>query len=442
MERWWARPNGRPAMVWGRRRVGKTALLQRFAADRRTIFHLGSGRTEPGELAQLSRKAADSLPGGFRDLSSRPYQSWDEAFEHLAQAARDEPLLLVLDEFPEMMTKSPELPGILRAFLDLSAGHTQLRILLCGSAVRTMRSIQEERAPLYGRFDLALQVHPFQPHEAAEMLVDLDPSNRALVYGLLGGMPLYLSWWDQNRSVDDNLIELATKPTSPLVLEGDLVLATESRHGEQVADVLRAIAEGRTRHHEIADAIGTDPSRTLRDLQELRLVERIQPVTETGRSKRRIYRITDNMIKFYLGVLGRYRDEINRGLGKTVLAAIRGSIDDHMGDCWEDAYRTYLRLHAAEIHPETVAIGPWWQAGHQDEIDAVALAGRSRRPVLVGEAKWGKEVSGDRIAAQLAAKAGRLTTNVSELKFSICAREKVIDAPPGTLVSTAADIMA
>jgi uncharacterized protein len=442
LERWWARPSGRPAMVWGRRRVGKTALLQKFAAGRRAIFHLGTGRTEAGELAQLSRKVATSLPGGFRDLSSRPYQSWEEAFEHLAQAARDEPLLLVLDEFPEMMSKSSELPGVLRAFLDLSAGHTQLRILLCGSAVRTMQSIQEERAPLYGRFDLVLQVHPFQPHEAAEMLANLDPSTRALVYGLLGGMPLYLSWWDQAASIDDNLMELATKPTSPLVLEGDLVLATESRHGEQVADVLRAIAEGRTRHHEIADAIGTDPSRTLRDLQELRLVERVQPVTETGRSRRRIYRITDNMIKFYLGVLGRYRDEINRGLGKTVLSAIRSSIDDHMGDCWEDAYRAHLRLRAAEIHPETVAIGPWWQAGHQDEIDAVALAGRARRPVLAAEAKWAKQVSGTRIATQLATKASGLTTDVSELRLGICAREKVNDAPPGALVSTAADIFA
>lgn len=274
------------------------------------------------------------------------------------------------------------------------------------------------------------------------MLPSLDPPQRALVYGLVGGMPLYLSWWDQGKSVDSNLVDLVTKPTSPLVLEGDLVLATESRHGDQVAEVLRAIAEGRTRHHEIADAIGTDPSRTLRDLQELRLVERIQPVTETGRSKRRIYRITDNMIAFYLSILGRYRDEINRGLGRTVLTAIRGSIDDHMGGCWEDMYREHLRRHAAEIDPQTVAVGPWWQSGHQDEIDAVVLAGRARKPVLVGEAKWSRKINGARVAAQLAVKAGKLIADVSDLRFSLCAREEVVNAPPEALIVTSADIFA
>lgn len=441
LERWWHRDRPRTALVWGRRRVGKTALVQKFASERRSVFHLGSGRTEAGELAQLSRKVAAAFPAALRDLATSPFRSWEEAFEHLAQQAQQEPLLLVLDEFPEMMTKSPELPGVLRAFLDLSAGQTQLRILLCGSAMRTMRAIQEERAPLYGRFDLALQVHPFRPHEAAEMLPGLSPADRAIAYGLLGGMPLYLTWWDQLGTVDDNLAALAGTSTSPILLEGDLVLATESREGDQVADVLRAIAEGRTKHHEIADAIGTDPSRTLRDLQELRLIERLQPVTEAARSRRRIYRITDNLVAFYLGVLGRYRDEINRGLGPTILGAVRAGLDDHLGRPWEDAFRDHLRLRAPEIHPETVAVGPWWRLGGQDEIDAVVLAGRDRRPVLVGEAKWARTVSGGREVAKLAAKAAALDVD-AEVRFAVCARDEVTAAPPDTLIVTARDVFA
>lgn len=439
LEHWWARAK-RPALVWGRRRVGKTALLQHFAAGRRSIFHLGSGRTEEGELAQLSRKISSSQSGGMRDLAASPLRRWEEAFEYLALMATDEPLLLVLDEFPEMITKSPELPGILRAFLDLSTGKTKLKILLCGSAVRTMQAIQEHRAPLYGRFDLAMQLHPFRPHEAALMLPRLDPTDRAVVYGLLGGMPLYLSWWDDELSIRENLAVLATRPISPMLLEGDLVLATETRHGDQLAGVLRAVAEGRTKHNEIADAVGSDPSRALRDLQDLRLIERLQPVTEQGSSRRRIYRVIDNFIAFYLGVLGRYRDEINRGLGKTVLNAIMQGLDDNMGGPWEDAFRDHLRLRAEEIHPETVAIGPWWRVGGQDQIDALALAGRSRTPVLAGEAKWSREVNGGRIAAGLAAKAKAVTDDVRELRYAICARESVKSPPEDAFVVTAEDI--
>ena len=442
LERWWARPQPRPALVWGRRRVGKTALLQRFAATRRAVFHLGTGRTERREVAQLSRAVSEALPGGMRDLITSPFHRWEEALDYLAQAGRDEPILLVLDEFPEMMAKSPELPGVLRAFLDLSAGRTKLRILLCGSAVRTMQAIQEQHAPLYGRFDLVLQVYPFRPHEAAEMLPRLSSADRAVAYGLLGGMPLYLSWWDQDKSVSDNLAVLATRPTSPMAIEGDLVLATESRYGEQIADVLRAIAEGRTKHNEITDAVGTDPSRALRDLQELRLIERIQPVTESARSRRRIYRIADNFLAFYLGVLGRYREEIDRGLGMTVLPALRASLDDHMGSRWEDAFRDHLRLNATSLHPETVAIGPWWRVGGQDQIDAVVLAGRARRPVLVGEAKWSRSVNGGRIAAQLLAKARQIVEDVGDLRIAVCARDAVVDPPTGALVVTAADIFA
>ncbi|WP_131792575.1 ATP-binding protein, partial [Candidatus Protofrankia datiscae] len=87
LERWWASTDPRPAVVWGRRRVGKTALLHRFAAGRRSVFHTGAGRAAPGELAQLSRQVADSLPGRFRDLLARPYTDWDDALDDLAAAA-------------------------------------------------------------------------------------------------------------------------------------------------------------------------------------------------------------------------------------------------------------------------------------------------------------------------------------------------------------------
>jgi AAA+ ATPase superfamily predicted ATPase len=443
LDRWWMAAQPRPALVWGRRRVGKTALLQRFAGTRRAVFHTGAGRSAAGELAQLARQVAAAVPIGLRDLHARPYVDWDDALEHLASIASTEPLLLVLDEFPDIVATSPELPGVIRAFLDRVGHRSRLRLLLCGSAVRSMRALQEERAALYGRFDLALQVHPFRPHEAALMLRRLTPEDRALVYGLVGGMPLYLSWWDQDATVADNLDRLALRPAAPLLTEGQLVLATEVEDGQYPAAVLHAIASGRTRHNEIAQAIRGEPTRTLDRLVELRLVDRVQPVTDSGRSRRRHYRIADNFLAFYLGVLVRYRAEIDRGLGGSIRPVLMSSLDDHMGPVWEEAFRDHLRREAAagRLGDEpVVAIGPWWRDDGQVEIDALALAGRGRRPVLAGEAKWARTVDGAALAAGLRRKAEAAVPEPDVLAYVICARSKVERKPRAVRAVTAARI--
>lgn len=440
---WWAQPEAAIGIVWGRRRVGKTALIQHFASELPTVFHTGGGRPAAAELAALSRAAAADLEDGSRDLLARPFADWDDAFETLALAAAEQPKLLVLDEWPALTETSPELPTLLRAAWDRLRSRTKLKILLCGSAVRTMEAMQEERAPLYGRLDLTLLLHSFRPHEAAQMLPALRPAQRALVWGLVGGMPLYLKWWDQRAGLQANLARLACTPGGPFLTEGQLVLATEGEGGELTRQVLYAIAAGRTRFNEIEQAVRADPRRTLDRLVALRLVERVVPVTENPqRTRRRIYRIADNFLAFWLGLLDRYRPEIERGLGESILPVLLESLDDHMGGPWEEAFRDHLRRLAAagELGEDIVALGPFWtSAADPTEIDAVALAGRGREAVLLGEAKWAKRVSAPPLLAELERKASALPRPIGDPRYVVCARERVDDSGRALAV-TAADV--
>jgi uncharacterized protein len=443
LESWWKREEASAGVVWGRRRVGKTALIEHFSTDRPAVFHTGGGRPAAAELAALARVAAPLLSDGIRDLEARPFADWSDALETLALAAAERPLLLVLDEFPALVETSPELPNLMRAAWDRLRSRTKLKLLLCGSAVRTMEAMQEERAPLYGRLDLSLLLHPFRPHEAAEMLTGLRPAQRAVVWGLVGGMPMYLRWWDQSASVRVNLSRLVCTPGGQLLTEGQLVLATEGEQGELARLVLYAIATGRSRFNEIEQAVRADPGRTVDRLVSLRLVERVVPVTENPRrTRRRIYRIADNFLAFWLGVLDRYRPEIERGLGQSILPVLLRSIDDHMGLPWEVAFRDHLRRIAAagELGEEIVAVGPYWtSAADPTEIDAVVLAGRAREAVMIGEAKWAKRVNAARLRADLERKAAALPRLAAEHRYAVCARER-IDNPGDALAITAAEI--
>ena len=446
LEDWWTRGQGL-GLVWGRRRVGKTSLLEEFARGKRAIFHTFDGRPTQDELVGLSGAAAGVLDSATeRDLRSRPFATWDDLIDELTRATGDGPLLLVLDEFPEALRVMPSLPNLLRG-AERRIRASALRILICGSATRTMAAIQQDREPLYGRFDLQLLVHPFGPTESALMLRDLAPTDRALVWGILGGVPLYLSWWDQSRSVRDNLVRLACTPGQGLLGESELVL-----RGELLADlerrVLLAVAAGRTRWSEIRDAVEANPTRSLENLVDLRIVERLVPVTEEGQDVRKVrYRVSDNFLAFALGPLAAFRTEINRGLGDSIVGPLMDSLDDHMGGRWEAALRQHLvqLANTGALGPDVVAIGPFWMTrppakdADPAEMDAVVLAGRRRAPVAVGEAKWARTVDGDAIRSILERKATSLPGSPTNLTYIVAAREEVRNAG-GVLALTAANI--
>lgn len=380
LEEWWESSGPPMGLVWGRRGVGKTAVLQQFAADKRVVFHTAAGRPVGDEL---------------------------------------------------------------RAAWDRVRGSTKLRILLAGSAMRTMEAIQEERSPLYGRLQLTLLLTPFAPHQTAEMLPRLAPADRALVWGIVGGIPLYLEWWNDRQSVRANLEKLVCTPGGLLLSAGEFALAADVDAGDLGRQVLYAIAAGRTKHNEIADAARADPTRVLDRLVRLGIVDRMVPVTaDPRRTRLRLYRVVDNFFAFWLQVVDRYRAEIERGLGRSILTVMLRDLDDFMGPRWEEAFRLHLRrmADAGELGDDVVAVDRFWTAKAAPvEIDAVVLAGRNRAAAVVGEAKWAKCVDGAAIRRQLENKADALPRKRATIRYAVCAREEVRNAE-GITVVTAVDI--
>ena len=440
LEKWFTAPGPHLALVWGRRRVGKTSLLREFATSRRSLIHVGASRPLANQLDLLGRQL-QGLSGVSDRMSRRVLRSWDDVFDVLVELSEIEPLLVILDEFPELLGASPELPSLLRARWEELGASSKLRLVLCGSAIRTMEALQEVRAPLYGRFDLNLLVHPFRPHEAALMLPKLKPVDRALVWGLLGGIPLYLSMWEQTASIESNLHALVASPGARLLIEGELLVDTEGDSGGLGRRVLYAVAAGRTRHNEIADAIGADPTRTLDRLVHLRMLERIVPVLDDPRkTRRRTYQISDNFLRFWLGNVDRLKTDIEIGIGRTAARSLVEGLDDLMGGAWEDATRSHLRrlADAGEFGNDVVAVGRQWQ-DNVAEIDGVVVSGRDRKVVAVAEAKWAKSVNGAAIARDLVGKLDRLNLASTDLRLIVSSRQ-IVTNQQGILALTAAEI--
>ena len=216
--------------------------------------------------------------------------------------------------------------------------------------------------------------------------------------------------------------------------------------------MLHTIALGHTRHNQIADTLHAEPSRQLERLIELRLVERVQPVTEEGtRSRRRIYRLADNFMAFWLGQVLPYRAAIDRGLGDSAWTFAMSRLSSFLGPRFEEAFRIHLRHLAArgELGEGVIAVGAFWfheppiaPGGEPSdtEIDAVVLAGVHRDAVLVGEAKLHHTINAAPLLRSLERKVEHLPRRGPNLRLALAAGHAVVGAPPEVLTVTASDI--
>lgn len=370
------------AVVSGRRRVGKTALLDRFAADRRAVFLPGTRAPVAEALRRLEERLRAVLPPQPGDLLDLGHlESWDAALGYLLARARDEELLVVLDEFPYLCEADPSLPSTLQARWD-HRGDSRLSIVLAGSHVGLMEELVAADAPLFGRADMHLRLQPFSWRHAGLLVGGHDPETWLEAYVTVGGMPRYLALWDPRHDALDNLAELLDGPGAPLQDEGTVVLQ-ELSPGSAPARVLELVALGADTFTAIRERAGLAPATTseaLALLEGLGLVDRLTPVGEDARRTRRVrYQVRDPFLRLWLGVLLPHREAFEVGRGERVLARLR----DVIGRSQTQALRGVAREWLADR--TGVPTGPWWTTGDR-AVDVLALDGT--HPVAAAVVRW------------------------------------------------------
>jgi len=419
--------------------------LGEFAKHKPSIFYGATEQSGQRELAAFSDSARTALsPTGADFLAHGSFADWPSALEYLADKAGTSPLLVVLDEFPYLVRSEPALPSIIQKFWDQKGRQSKLMLIVCGSAHSVMSELQTEQAPMFGRFDLRLQLRPLSFSDAAMFVPDLERADKALAYGILGGMPGYLARWDDRASTRSNLRHLFADPSSTLVDEGEFVLSSELPEASGYFRILRAIAFGNRTYGAIRRFADIDIQRQLDRLLSIGLVERIVPVTDDiFRSKRAVYRIADNFLSFWFRFVYRARSDISRGLGNEVVdRLIVPGLDDYMGEKWEEMCLDFVRDLAAagRLPVEVSKVGPWWNRDHSVQVDIVGL--ERKRVRLAGSVKWAR-TAGRRELLELRRAAESLPERSDDPTFALFAREKISDDVPGeTLTFSVEDLLA
>jgi hypothetical protein len=394
-------PGGQLVVVWGRRRTGKTYLLQAFTEARRAIYYTATQQSEPIELAAFTDSVravlgTAGLPTGYA------FPDWTVALNFVAAQAGGERLVVILNEFPYLADSTPGIASIVQRWWDGPGRGSRVMLVLCGSAVAYMNQIVGAAAPLHQRATAVIHVAPFTYRAAGAMVAGLPPVERAVAYGVLGGTPLYLDQWDAGATRRDNLLRLFGTPASPLVDAAELVLSGELPELEGAFRILQAVALGKTKAGEIADYARMAVERPLKRLTTLGLLERRVPaLDDPARTRRAVYRIVDPYFAFWFRFIAPHRAQVARGLGAQLVdARILPALDHHMGGIFEAMAREHARDLAARGTLPADTIEAWWSADGQHEIDLVGLTGGDRVSLL-GTATWAAQPLGREVLANL-----------------------------------------
>lgn len=423
--------------VYGRRRVGKTELLLRFASGKPTVYFAASDKLRTPQIGDFMRAAAEWLETPA--LAAAAPDGWEGALRLVVGAApKERKLVLVLDEFQWACQSSPDLPSVIQRLWDSEwQRDRRLMLILCGSFIGFMeREVMGSRSPLHGRRTADLKLEPFGFREAAGFHPRWSLQEKARAYFVCGGIPAYLRRFEQDRSVAQNIVQEFFEVDAFFQREPDFLLREELAEVKQAASVLEAVALGRRSQGEIARAVGLTTSALaphLKNLTNLGYLERVFPLSPAAPPRTAVvYRIADPLLRFWFRFLEPHWSTMRRYTAEDAYRQIVApQWEAWCGDGFERLCREALPLiYLEERTTGRFEVGEYWDRAVQ--IDVVGL--RADGWIDLGECQWPSRSSTTAAARELAARASRYPAGGRTVRPRLFVRTRPQSVPPGHAV--------
>ncbi len=382
-------------VIYGRRRVGKTAIINEFIKNKKAIYFTGVESNAKQNLQNLSQSIL-SFEQGIPIESE--FSSFQAALDFVFQKSLQERVVLVIDEYPYVAKSSNSLASTLQLLIDRYKDQSKLFLILCGSSMSYMEDhVLAYKAPLYGRRTAQIKVQPFEFLEACKYFDNFSDEDKALAYGVVGGTPQYLLQINDKISLKDNIKNIYLNSASFLFEEPTNLLKQEVREPAIYNAIITAIANGASKLSEIATKVGEETSvcsAYIKNLISLEIIKKESPYGEKN-SKKTVYSIEDNMFRFWYRFVADNTSIISRGADELAYKKIEPYLSDYMGAVFEDISKQYLWsiLLRGDCPVNFTDIGRWWgtnpKTRKQEEIDIVGF--ENKTTALFAECKWTNE---------------------------------------------------
>ena len=382
-------------VIYGRRRVGKTALINQFIEGKNAIYFMGVESNAKQNLENFSKSIIEYNTGIETETS---FLSFQAALEYVFKLSEKERLILAIDEYPYVARSSKSLASTLQLMIDKYKDSSKLMLILCGSSMSYMEDhVLAYKAPLYGRRTAQMKILPFDFEETFHYFNNFSDEDKALIYGIVGGTPQYLLQMNDELSVEDNIKNTYLNPISALFEEPENLLKQEVREPALYNAIITAVATGASRMSEISSKVGEDTnicSAYVKNLVSLGIIQKETPYGEKT-SRKSVYSIEDNMFRFWYRFIPENNSIIARGAADLAYKRIEPFMSDYMGKVFEDICKQYLwkLLLTGKCPVEFSSLGRWWGNDpvekSQAEIDIIAE--QDKNAALFGECKWTNE---------------------------------------------------